>query len=195
MRTTIVVLLSIFALSALAGCAAQKPAKQAYIVDQNGQVSVATRSALDGSPAPGRQEIIAFYLPPIPGIPGSPDFRAGITADPSEFQFPIIISPPLAAPTSFASPCAGPQTLEVEESYQVPETRMVTKTRMVKRVVLPVPQAAPVLVPNCAPAPQTVPYCAPAPQAAPAPRATNCPEPVTCLDPEHCGVPTETAAK
>lgn len=165
-RLSLVLALAAFSLFAFAGCAAQtqRPAEQAFIANSQGQVSAGTRSALDGSPAPGRQEILAFYLPPILGLPGAPDFRAGITLDPSGLQFPIIIPPPtFAAPAVAPSACAGPQIIEEQVTEMVPETRMVPRTRTVRRAIVPIPQEAPRVNP-CAPAP--------APQAAP-PQACN----------------------
>lgn len=92
--------------------------------------------------------------------------------------------------SSVQSAC-GPQTVEVEETYQEPETRMVTKTRRVQKVIVPI---------QTAPAPRAAP-CAPAPQAAPVQPKSGC-EPVSrvcdpndptspCFVPDH----TETASK
>ena len=147
MKSLALFLVVALAVGLTACSSAPKAPEQAYIVNSHGATSIATRSALDGSPAPGRQEIIALYLPPIPGIPGAPDFRAGITMDPSALQFPIIISPPL--PGAQAAPyCAGPQYIDEQVTEMVPETRMVPRTRTVRKVVVPAPQAAPQAAPT-----------------------------------------------
>lgn len=55
---------AIIACLLVAGCACnQQPAETAYTVNSQGAVSAGTRSALNGSTAPGRQEIIGVYLP------------------------------------------------------------------------------------------------------------------------------------
>lgn len=137
----------------LVGCAAQRAPSSTYGVAADGTVTAQTRSAVDGSLAPGRQELFAFYLP-IPPF----DFRAGITWDGT----PITFNP--VAPAAQAQ--AAPQAATCEEvMVPVQRTRMVpqTYTELVpqKRVAIPVPQAAQPQCP-CPPVATAEPTC-PAP--------------------------------
>lgn len=160
------VILALVAILPLGGCFAQRAqgAEQAYIVNSQGATAPTARSALAGSTAPGKQEIIGIYLPFIgTGLA----VKAGLEWDGS----PTVIEVPVAS-----APQAAPQCVEEQVTEYVPETRMVPRTRTIRRAVVPIPQAAP--------------PCAPAPQAAPAPRS-GCeppPAPVACTD-ESCGVP------
>lgn len=127
-----------FALVApLAGCAMQRqqPTEQAYIADSQGNVTAAARSALNGSTAPGKQEIIGLY---IPFVGTGLAVKAGLEWDgtPTVIQVPVA-SAPMAAPQSSS-------TL-VPRTVMVPETRtvMVPKTVYDRQVTIPVPQAAP----------------------------------------------------
>lgn len=167
MRKYLIALAALAVAIPLAGCQAPKApaATQAVHVRSDGTQSRATRSALDGSGDAGRQEILAFYIPPFLGLPGAPDFRAGITVDPSGLQFPIIIPPPTFSTqavgpcaTSQAGPCTTTQTVMVEETYYETETRQVPRKRMVPRTVqvpsVPVPvPATPQAVDPCPPPP------------------------------------------
>jgi hypothetical protein len=123
------------------GCAAPRPASSTYEVAADGTVAVGTRSALNGSTAPGRQEILGLYLPFPPFA-----VKAGLEYDGT---LPIIIGQPPApqvAPQAVA-PCVT-ETFRTEtytEMVPVQRTRQVP----VKQVTLPIPQAAP----GCAPPP------------------------------------------
>lgn len=154
----------------LSGCASQRPAKSAYTVDANGQVSASTRSALEGDTGPGKQELVGLYLPVPPFA-----IKAGLEWDGTTFVFGG--GAPQAAQVQ-AAPCA-PQTVEVEESYT--EMVPVQRVRKVQRQVVPIPvpqkQAAP-----CAPP-------APAPQRAPCSQTFSLIEkPAMCCGPDGCGV-------
>lgn len=127
---------------ALCGCVsrAQSP-ESAYIVNAQGATSPAARSALNGSTAPGRQEIIGIY---IPFVGTGLALKGGLEWDGT----PTVIEVPVAS-----APQAAPQVAEETETYYVPETRMVPKTRTVKRAAVPVPQAAPKACPAPPPEP------------------------------------------
>lgn len=154
-------ILALLCAVSLCACATARQPEAACIVNSQGAVSPTTRSALAGSTAPGRQEIIGIY---IPFVGTGLAVKAGLEWDGTPTVIEVPVAPPLAAQV-----CE-----ESTETYYVPETRMVPKTRTVRRAVVPVPQAAPN---PCAPP-------APAPQAAP--RA--CPEPSACVGPE-CEAP------
>lgn len=113
----------------LSGCAGARPASSTYAVSEDGTVTAQTRSALDGSLAPGPQEIIGIALPFPPFM-----IKGGLLWDGA----PVTIGP-----SKQASPCQAPHTVEVEETYT--EMVPVQRTRKVQRqmVPLPVPQAAP----------------------------------------------------
>ena len=134
----------VLALVALVLCSCamqQRQPEQAYIVNAQGATSPTSRSALAGSTAPGKQEILGFYIPFIgTGIA----LKAGIEWDGT----PTVIEVPIAS-----APHAAPQVVEETETYYVPETRMVPKTRTVKRATVPVPQAAPRACPTPPPEP------------------------------------------
>lgn len=63
MRSICLIALLLAAVLVAGCCGATKPAETSYIVNSQGAVSAATRSAMDGSTAPGKQEIIGIYLP------------------------------------------------------------------------------------------------------------------------------------
>jgi hypothetical protein len=165
MRRFLVLVCALVALP-LVGCAMpqRKPASHAVIVDSQGTTSVGTRSASDGSPAPGRQEFVGIYVPPMPFLPWDLDFRGSITGDPSKGPtLPIIVgpTPPTApAPSSFAAQGACPPGW-IEERRFVPAPRVAPPAP--RTVTIPVPQEA-------------VPCPAPPP------------EPTACMSPD-CGVP------
>lgn len=117
----------LMALLLLTGCAAQRPASTSYGVSADGTVSAETRSALSGSTAPGRQELIGVYLPFPPFA-----IKGGLEWD----GMPVVIGP---TPSAQAAPC-GVQTTFVEETYT--EMVPVQKTRQVpvRSVSLPVPR-------------------------------------------------------
>lgn len=164
MRSTIFALLAVLLLVSLAGCVApQRAPESAYIVDSRGATSPTARSALAGSTAPGKQEILGLY---IPFLGTGLAVKAGLEYDGT----PTVIEVPIGQ----AAP-AAPQVVEETETYYVPETRMIPKTRTVRRAVVPVPQAAPYCAPP-APAPQKAPGCEPPPS------------PVVCAD-GSCAVP------
>ena len=150
-------LLSIFVLAFLAtplcGCAAQRPAgaEQAYIVNSQGQTAPTTRSALAGSTAPGKQELIGVY---IPFVGTGLAIKAGLEYDGS----PTVIEIPVGQAAPYAAPCA-PQYVDEQVTEMVPETRMVPRTRTIRRAIVPIPRA----VEPCAPLPQRTPGCAPPP--------------------------------
>ncbi len=110
------------------GCVSQRPAEQAYIVDSRGAVSAGTRSALNGSTAPGAQEIIGLYLP-FPGTGLA--IKAGVEWDGT----PRVIEVPMAAPA------AAPQVVTTQRTVMVPETRTIMVPRVIeeRRVTVPVP--------------------------------------------------------
>jgi hypothetical protein len=111
------------------GCMAQRPVTQAYHVDANGSVSTATRSALNGSTAPGPQEIIGVY---IPFIGTGLAIKAGLEWD--GITGPIVIPVPTGpSAASYGAPCAAPQAAPPCYTPQVQPQRTVT---------LPVPRAA-----------------------------------------------------
>lgn len=143
-----------------AGCQSRGtiPSEQAVIVRSDGSQSVTTRSALAGSEAPGKQEIVGLY---IPFLGTGLALKAGLEYDGT----PTVITIPSSAQAAPA--CApAPQYVEVQETYMEPQTTMVQRTRTVRKAVVPVPV-------------QSAPYCAP-PQAAPAktPGCVPPPEPV-----------------
>ena len=131
-----------FAFLPLVGCVsrAQSP-ESAYIVNAQGATSPAARSALNGSTAPGKQEIIGIY---IPFVGTGLALKGGLEWDGT----PTVIEVPVAS-----APQAAPQVVEETETYYVPETRMVPKTRTVKRATVPVPAAAPRACPAPPPEP------------------------------------------
>lgn len=89
----------------LGGCAAQRPTTQAYHVDSQGNVSTATRSALNGSTAPGPQEIIGVY---IPFVGTGLALKAGLEWD--GVGGPIVIPVPIGPSAAVqADPCVAPQ--------------------------------------------------------------------------------------
>lgn len=135
MRKFLCALLALVAIPLIAGCAGARQPSSTYGVSADGTVSAETRSALSGSTAPGRQEILGIYLPFPPFA-----VKAGLEYDGT---LPIIIGQPPApqvAPQA-AAPCV--QTTYREETYT--EMVPVQRTRQVpvKQVTLPVPQAAP----------------------------------------------------
>lgn len=163
--------LVLVALVALVGCVGQNPNPQnAYLVNSQGAVSAGARSALDGTTAPGRQEIIGVYLP-FPGTGLA--VKAGVEWDGT----PRVVEVPMAAPSS-------PQTVTTQRTVMVPETRTVLVPRTVEErsVVLPVPQAAPNPCAPPVPAPQRV-----CPEPPPAP-------PQACAPGSACDVPQTTVA-
>lgn len=118
------------------------PAESAYIVNSQGAVSPTTRSALAGSTAPGRQELLGIY---IPFIGTGLAIKAGLEWDGA----PTVIEIPVASTPQYA-PQAAPTM--VPRTVMVPETRtvMVPKTVYDRQVTIPVPQATPQ---NACPAP------------------------------------------
>lgn len=118
-----VVLVALAGLVLLAGCAAPRPTTQAYHVDSTGAVTGATRSALNGSTAPGAQEIIGIYLPfPETGLA----VKAGLEWDGT----PTVWTPPIGPSAAVqADPCVAPAP---QQTYYVQQVRTVT---------LPVPAA------------------------------------------------------
>lgn len=133
----IIALLALLLVPFLTGCTMQRPASQAYTVDEQGTVSAATRSALNGDTGPGKQEIVGVY---IPFVGTGLALKAGLEWD----GVPVVVTPNRAQ----AAPCSGPQTIEVEEVYT--EMQPVQRTRKVQRQVvpIPVPQRA---APGCEP--------------------------------------------
>ena len=101
----------------LAGCCATQPAEQAYTVNSLGQVSAATRSAMDGSTAPGKQELIGVYLPFIgTGLAVKAAVEWDGTPPPGVITIPVpVSSSPQAQPSScgYAAPVAAPQTVTI----------------------------------------------------------------------------------
>ena len=135
----------------LAACSSpQRSPESAYIVNAQGATSPTARSALAGSTAPGKQEIIGIY---IPFLGTGLALKGGLEYDGT----PTVIEIPIGQ----AAP-ADPQYVEEQETYYVPETRMIPKTRAVRKAVIPVPRAAPYCAPP-APAPQKAPGCEPPP--------------------------------
>lgn len=156
------------------GCAsAQRSPEQAYIVNAQGATSPTARSALAGSTAPGKQEILGLY---IPFIGTGLAIKAGLEYDGT----PTVIEVPIASAPQAAAACESPQFVEVQRTVMVPETYTETKTRMVprtvteRRAVVPIPRAAE----PCAPVPQAAPQGCPEPP----------PAPVACGGPE-CAPP------
>lgn len=120
------------AMSNLCGCRMAVPAaEQAYTVNSQGAVSTATRSALDGSTAAGKQELIGVYIPMGPFA-----LKGGLEWDGTTYVVPA----PAQAAVASQGVCA-PQTTMVQETYT--EMVPVQRTRMVPQttVSLPVPQA------------------------------------------------------
>lgn len=137
----------------LAGCASRQPASTAYTVDQNGTVSAGTRSALDGTNAPGRQELFGLFIPVGPfGV------KAGIDWDGTTWTWPA----PSAQAATASPQAAACEEVMVQETYT--EMVPVQRTRSVpqKRVTIPVPRAAPQQCP-CPPVAQAQPGICSAP--------------------------------
>lgn len=134
-RGSLFVVLAVLA-GALGGCAMQRQSPEnAYVVNAQGATAPIARSALAGSTAPGKQEILGLY---IPFIGTGLAVKAGLEWDGT----PTVIEVPVAnAPA--AAPMASPQCVEEQVVEYVPETRMVPRTRTVKRALVPVPMAAP----------------------------------------------------
>lgn len=126
------ILVALVAMFCLCGCVANRPTTQAYHVDATGAVTGATRSALNGSTAPGPQEIIGVY---IPFVGTGLAIKAGLEWD--GVSNPIVIPVPIgpSAAASSADPCAVPQAAAPcsVQQYAAPQ----------RTVTLPVPQAAP----------------------------------------------------
>lgn len=137
LRSFLMIAVAFVVISPLVGCVAQRqqPAEQAYIADSQGNVAPAARSALNGSTAPGKQEIIGLY---IPFIGTGLAVKAGLEWDGT----PTVIQVPVAS-----APMSVPQNTStlVPRTVMVPETRtvMVPKTVYDRQVTIPVPQAAP----------------------------------------------------
>lgn len=149
------ILFVVVAACAFAGCVSRQAPVRAVHVGADGSVSQATRSAMNGSTAPGPQEIVGVY---IPFIGTGLAIKAGLEWDGA--TGPIVIPVPLGEtyaaspcelPRAAASPCQTTRTVMVPETYMEEERRMVPKTRMVPRTV--VEPAVPVPLPKAAPNP------------------------------------------
>lgn len=150
--------------AALSGCVTRQASTEAaYVVNSQGAVSPIARSALAGSTAAGKQEIIGVY---VPFVGTGLALKAGLEWDGT----PTVIEVPVAS----APQAAAPQTVTEYVTEYVPETRMVPRTRAVQRVAVPVP-AAPAATP-CAPRPPEPPpvSMAPAVEAAPLCTSSEC---------------------
>lgn len=115
------------------GCA-QQPAKQAYTVDADGNVSAGVRSAMDGTTAPGQQELVGVYLPFPPFA-----IKGGLLWDGTTFNFGG------GSPQRVVVPQAAPCMTETFRTETWTEMVPVQRTRQVpvRSVPIPVPQAAP----------------------------------------------------
>lgn len=138
----------------LVGCVSRQAAPEsAYVVNSQGAVAPIARSALAGSTAPGKQEIIGIY---VPFVGTGLAIKAGLEWDGT----PTVIEVPVANAPAAQS---APQYVETQETYYEPETRMVPKTRTVRRALVPVPAAAPQSKPCPMPPPEPVAMAAPLP--------------------------------
>lgn len=179
----------------LAGCVGSNTRAQAVKVRSDGTQSAGVISALDAMPGEtGPQEIIGIN---IPFVGTGLALKAGLIWDGA----PGVITIPVgqAAPAPYAADaCAGPQFVEVQETYMEPETRMVPRTRTVRRAVVPIPQAIdpcgrPVPAPQAAPmqdpcAPQSQPQKAPLqPQVVPSSEPAPAPPVASLEDPCSSG--------
>jgi hypothetical protein len=137
-RVPILLIACLLSLSLSACVAARNNAQpeSAYIVNSQGAVSPTSRSALAGSTAPGKQEILGLY---IPFIGTGLAVKAGLEWDGT----PTVIEVPVASAPQYAAPQSAPTM--VPRTVMVPETRtvMVPKTVYDRQVTIPVPQAAP----------------------------------------------------
>lgn len=137
-RVWYVLIACLMSVASLSACAVRNNAQpeSAYIVNSQGAVSPTTRSALAGSTAPGRQEILGLY---IPFIGTGLAVKAGLEWDGT----PTVIEVPVASAPQYAAPQAAPTM--VPRTVMVPETRtvMVPKTVYDRQVTIPVPQVAP----------------------------------------------------
>ncbi len=163
-------LVAVLAAALCCGCATQssRSAEAAYMVDAQGATTPIARSALAGSTAPGRQEIVGLYVPLGPNLA----IKAGLEWDGT----PTVIQVPLASPGAqyvpqYAPQSVAPQTVVVPRTVLQPETRLVPRVVYERQTLVPVPQAAT----SCEPAPAAqaapLPSCGP-----PTPQATGtCP--------------------
>lgn len=166
------VLAAVLASSLLSACVTkQQPAESAYVVNSQGAVSPIARSALAGSTAPGKQEIIGLY---IPFVGTGLAIKAGLEWDGT----PTVIEVPVAN-----APQAAPQTTTVQRTVMVPETRtvLVPKTVYEKQVTIPVPNDAPAK-PQCPEPPISLTPACPAGD-------------LMCPDGNACSVPTIVASR
>jgi len=117
-----------------AGCQATKSPEAAYHVNGQGQVSAATRSAMNGSTAPGPQEIIGVYLPFIgTGLA----MKAGLEWDgiPGTITVPIGgQSQVLPAPTQAVM---VPQQVLMESTEMVPQMQSTGPCTPAQQVMVP----------------------------------------------------------
>lgn len=143
-KILVLVAACIVAVSASACATRARSPQSAYIVDAQGATSPASRSALDGSTSPGRQEILGLY---IPFVGTGLAIKAGLEWDgtPTVIEVPVASAP---APRAVA-----PQYVDEQVTEYVPETRMVPRTRTIRRALVPAPQAAPQTCPTPPPAP------------------------------------------
>ena len=134
--TLLALMVALFTSTACVAARNNAQPESAYIVNSQGAVSPTSRSALAGSTAPGKQELIGFYMPFIgTGLA----IKAGLEWDGT----PTVIAVPVASAPQYAAPQAAPTM--VPRTVMVPETRtvMVPKTVYDRQVTIPVPQAAP----------------------------------------------------
>lgn len=167
-------LVAVLASSLLSACVTkQPPAESAYVVNSQGAVSPIARSALAGSTAPGKQEIIGLY---IPFVGTGLAIKAGLEWDgtPTVIEVPVVNAP---------QSVMIPQTTTVQRTVMVPETRtvMVPKTVYEKQVTVPVPSDSPAK-PQCPEPPISLTPACPAGD-------------LMCPDGNACSVPTIVASR
>lgn len=133
----IALLALILAAVLFAGCRSNPAAPTAaYHVDGQGQVSAAARSALNGSTAPGRQEIVGVY---VPFIGTGLALKAGLEWD----GMPGVVEVPVGP---FQQQGAVP-TVAQQQAVMVPQRVVIPQTVVVPHAATCKPQTATQYVP------------------------------------------------